>query len=58
MKQFLYEEVQNEGFFESINPNDKETIDLLENKKILNEEIRGLKREHQIQLVKLCEVTK
>lgn len=45
-------------FFESINPNDKESTDLLDKNKLLNEEIRGLKRENEIQLIRLCEVTK
>ena len=48
----MYEEVETRGLFVSINPNDKESIDVLEKRKLLNEEIRGLKREHEIQSVK------
>ena len=44
------------GLFESINPNEKESTHLLEKNKLLNEEIRGLKREHEIQSVRLCKL--
>ena len=53
IKKLSYEEVETEGLFESINPNDKASADLLNKKKLLNEEIRGLKREHEIQPVRL-----
>lgn len=39
------------------NASDVAIVDLLEKNNILNEEVRGLKREHEIQLVRLCEVT-
>ena len=59
IKQFSYEEIETEGLFGSIIPNDKAYTNLLEKKKKwLNEEIRGLKIEHEIQYVRLCEVTR
>lgn len=35
---------------------DAKIVDQLEKIKILNEEIRGLKREHEMQSVRICEV--
>lgn len=52
------EETIEELFDEGISSESDVTIvDLLENNKILNEEVRALKTEHEIQLVRLCEVT-
>ena len=58
IKKYFYEEVGTEGLFEPINHNDKASTELLERNKILNQEIRAWKREDEIQLVRLCEVTK
>lgn len=38
--------------------NDSTYAQLLEKNIILNEKVKGIKREHEIQLVRLCEVTK
>lgn len=52
-----YEEFETEGMFETINSNDTTFVELLDKNKILKEEVRGLKRKHGIQSVRLCEVT-
>ena len=56
IKEFHYEEVETEGLFETINSNDTTSTNLLEKKRLLNKVI-GLKRKHEIQLVRICEVT-
>ena len=55
----LYQEVDSKGMFNNgdSSENDTTITYLLEKNNILNEEVRGLKRENEIQLVRLCEVT-
>lgn len=51
------EEIGEEPFDEGSSSKSNATIaDLLERNNILNEEVRALKREHEIQVVRLCEV--
>ena len=58
IKQYFYEEVETEGLFEPINPNEKSSTKPLEKIKILNKELRVVKREHEIQSMRLCKVSK
>ena len=57
IKKFSYKKFETEGLFGPINPNDKAYVELPKKRNLLNEEIRTLKREHEIQSVRLCEVT-
>ena len=60
LNEFNYEEVKTQGLFDTRDSSESDAIiaDLLEKKSILNEGYRGLKREHEIQSMRLCEVTK
>ena len=57
-KQFSYEEVENWGIFKPLNSNDTTTVDLQDKNRLLDEEVRGMKTEYEIQSVMLCEATK
>ena len=48
-----------EGLFDDGNSSESDVAieNLLEINNTINEEIRGLKKEHEIQLVRLCDVT-
>lgn len=59
IKELNYEEVDTQVLFETGNSSDSDAtiVDLLGKNIILNEEVKGVKRENEIQLARLCKVT-
>ena len=55
-----YQELDIVGLFDEGNSSeyDEAIVDLMEKNNALNEEVRNLKREHEIKLVRLCKETK